>query len=119
MNTSSSHTTPNLTDIFAYVDAHRQEFLDRLIDYVRRPGTNGLCRAGLVGPRLGLCAFPHPSPHHCPPGWSSSCQCRRPPPPTTPPPPHRPARTPNHPPPPPADRAKPPQQKPPTTYLYL
>src|SRR5438874_4048564 len=37
MNTSSSHTTPNLTDIFAYVDTHRQEFLDRLIDYVRRP----------------------------------------------------------------------------------
>ena len=37
MNTSSSHTIPDLTDIFAYVDAHRQEFLDRLIDYVRRP----------------------------------------------------------------------------------
>src|SRR5436305_4437598 len=37
MNASSSHTTPNLTDIFAYVDAHRQEFLDRLIDYVRHP----------------------------------------------------------------------------------
>src|SRR5438105_15665691 len=37
MNTSSSHTIPDLTDIFAYVDTHRQEFLDRLIDYVRRP----------------------------------------------------------------------------------
>src|SRR5579875_369897 len=27
----------DLSDIFAYVDQHRQEFLDRLIDYVRRP----------------------------------------------------------------------------------
>jgi acetylornithine deacetylase/succinyl-diaminopimelate desuccinylase-like protein len=30
-------TAPDLADVFAYVDAHRQEFLDRLIDYVRRP----------------------------------------------------------------------------------
>jgi acetylornithine deacetylase/succinyl-diaminopimelate desuccinylase-like protein len=27
----------DLTDIFAYVDDHRQEFLDRLFDYLRRP----------------------------------------------------------------------------------
>jgi acetylornithine deacetylase/succinyl-diaminopimelate desuccinylase-like protein len=26
-----------LDDVFAYVDSHRQEFIDRLIDYVRRP----------------------------------------------------------------------------------
>ena len=38
MSTSSSHhTTPDLSQAFAYVDAHRQQFLDRLIDYVRRP----------------------------------------------------------------------------------
>ena len=37
MNAASSHPSPDLTDVFAYVDAHRQEFLDRLIDYVRRP----------------------------------------------------------------------------------
>ena len=29
--------TPNLNDIFAYVDEHAQAFLTRLIDYVRRP----------------------------------------------------------------------------------
>ena len=29
--------TPNLNDIFAYVDEHAQAFLARLIDYVRRP----------------------------------------------------------------------------------
>ncbi len=28
---------PDLADIFAHVDAHRQEFLDRLFDYLRRP----------------------------------------------------------------------------------
>ena len=33
----SSPATPDLSDVFAYVDAHRQDFLDRLIDYVRRP----------------------------------------------------------------------------------
>src|SRR5690348_3334098 len=31
------HTTPDLSQAFAYVDAHRQQFLERLIDYVRRP----------------------------------------------------------------------------------
>lgn len=30
-------TTPDLSDVFTYIDAHRQEFLERLIDYVRRP----------------------------------------------------------------------------------
>lgn len=30
-------TTPDLSDVFAYIDAHRQQFLERLIDYVRRP----------------------------------------------------------------------------------
>ena len=31
-------TTPlNLTDIFAYIDAHRQEYLDRLFAYLRQP----------------------------------------------------------------------------------
>ena len=29
--------TPDLSDVFAYIEAHRQEFLERLIDYVRRP----------------------------------------------------------------------------------
>jgi len=29
--------TPNLDDVFAYVDEHAQAFLARLIDYVRRP----------------------------------------------------------------------------------
>jgi len=33
----SSHPTLDLSDVFAYVDAHRQAFLERLIDYVRRP----------------------------------------------------------------------------------
>jgi len=33
----SSHAPPDLADVFAYVDAHRQAFIDRLIDYVRRP----------------------------------------------------------------------------------
>jgi len=33
----SSQTRPDLTDVFAYVDARRQEFIGRLIDYVRRP----------------------------------------------------------------------------------
>jgi acetylornithine deacetylase/succinyl-diaminopimelate desuccinylase-like protein len=30
-------STPDLSDVFAYVDAHRQDFLDRLFDYVSRP----------------------------------------------------------------------------------
>jgi acetylornithine deacetylase/succinyl-diaminopimelate desuccinylase-like protein len=29
--------TPNLSDIFAYIDVHSQTFLARLIDYLRRP----------------------------------------------------------------------------------
>jgi acetylornithine deacetylase/succinyl-diaminopimelate desuccinylase-like protein len=29
--------TPDLRDVFAYVDAHRQAFLDRLVEYVRMP----------------------------------------------------------------------------------
>jgi acetylornithine deacetylase/succinyl-diaminopimelate desuccinylase-like protein len=33
----SPHTPPDLDDVFAYVDRHRQAFIDRLIDYVRRP----------------------------------------------------------------------------------
>jgi acetylornithine deacetylase/succinyl-diaminopimelate desuccinylase-like protein len=33
----SSHAPSDLADVFAYVDAHRQAFIDRLIDYVRRP----------------------------------------------------------------------------------
>ncbi|MGH2498436.1 MAG: M20/M25/M40 family metallo-hydrolase [Ktedonobacteraceae bacterium] len=37
MSLSSFHHTPHLSDVFAYVDAHRQTFLERLIDYVRRP----------------------------------------------------------------------------------
>ena len=38
MSTSPSHsTTPDLSAVFAYIDAHRQPFLDRLIDYVRHP----------------------------------------------------------------------------------
>lgn len=28
---------PNLSDVFAYIDDHRQEYIDRLIDYVRQP----------------------------------------------------------------------------------
>ncbi len=37
MMTSPSPEDLDLSDIFAFVDQHRQEFLDRLIDYVRRP----------------------------------------------------------------------------------
>ena len=38
MSTSSSrHTAPDLSHISAHIDSHRQQFLDRLIDYVRRP----------------------------------------------------------------------------------
>jgi acetylornithine deacetylase/succinyl-diaminopimelate desuccinylase-like protein len=29
--------SPDLTDIFSYIDSHRQPFLDRLFDYLRRP----------------------------------------------------------------------------------
>ncbi|MDP9371219.1 MAG: M20/M25/M40 family metallo-hydrolase [Chloroflexota bacterium] len=37
MTPSLSGRQPDLSDVFAYVDDHRDEFLDRLIDYVRRP----------------------------------------------------------------------------------
>ncbi len=37
MPTSPSPGALDLTDVFAYVDGRRQEFLDRLIDYLRRP----------------------------------------------------------------------------------
>jgi acetylornithine deacetylase/succinyl-diaminopimelate desuccinylase-like protein len=33
----NSPSTPNLDDIFAYIDEHEQAFLGRLIDYLRRP----------------------------------------------------------------------------------
>jgi acetylornithine deacetylase/succinyl-diaminopimelate desuccinylase-like protein len=33
---------PHLTDLFAYVDANRQAYIDRLIDYVRRPSISAL-----------------------------------------------------------------------------
>lgn len=32
-----TYPTPDLSDVFAYIDARRQEYIDRLIDYVRRP----------------------------------------------------------------------------------
>ena len=35
---SNSHSVPPaLADIFAYVDAHRAEYLERLLEYVRQP----------------------------------------------------------------------------------
>lgn len=37
MEIPSHQNAPNLTNVFAYVDSHRQPFLDRLIDYLRRP----------------------------------------------------------------------------------
>lgn len=38
MSELPSHSViPDLSHIFAYIDSHRQQFLDRLIDYVRRP----------------------------------------------------------------------------------
>lgn len=37
MSISSFHPRPNLNDVFAYVDAHHQAYLERLIEYVRRP----------------------------------------------------------------------------------
>jgi acetylornithine deacetylase/succinyl-diaminopimelate desuccinylase-like protein len=37
MSTSPTHNALDLEDVFAYVNEHRQEFLERLIDYVRRP----------------------------------------------------------------------------------
>jgi acetylornithine deacetylase/succinyl-diaminopimelate desuccinylase-like protein len=37
MNSSTGNSPSALADAFAHVDEHRQEFIDRLIDYVRRP----------------------------------------------------------------------------------
>jgi acetylornithine deacetylase/succinyl-diaminopimelate desuccinylase-like protein len=34
---SEQPIVPGLTDVFAYIEANRQPFIDRLIDYVRRP----------------------------------------------------------------------------------
>jgi acetylornithine deacetylase/succinyl-diaminopimelate desuccinylase-like protein len=37
MSTSPPYNALDLENVFAYVDEHRQEFIERLIDYVRRP----------------------------------------------------------------------------------
>lgn len=37
MATVRTGKEPDLQDIFAYVDAHREQFLERLFDYLRRP----------------------------------------------------------------------------------
>ena len=37
MTSEAVHASPDLADVFAYIDDHRQPFIDRLIDYVRRP----------------------------------------------------------------------------------
>src|SRR5215472_4824371 len=37
MSTSPTYDALDLEDVFAYVNEHREEFLERLIDYVRRP----------------------------------------------------------------------------------
>lgn len=37
MPTTPPAATPDLSAVFAYVDDHRQQFLDRLMDYLRRP----------------------------------------------------------------------------------
>ncbi len=34
---TSAYPDRDLADVFAYIDAHRQEFIDRLVDYVRHP----------------------------------------------------------------------------------
>jgi acetylornithine deacetylase/succinyl-diaminopimelate desuccinylase-like protein len=34
---STQNFLPDLTDVFAYIEANRQPFIERLIDYVRRP----------------------------------------------------------------------------------
>src|SRR5215831_7872947 len=57
-------SAPDLSDVFAYVDDHRQDFLDRLFDYVRRPSisAHGLGNAEVadyiagVLTRIGLAA---------------------------------------------------------------
>jgi acetylornithine deacetylase/succinyl-diaminopimelate desuccinylase-like protein len=64
MTASSSPGGPELAEVFAYVDAHRQAFLERLIDYLRRPSISAHGQgigevaeyiAGAMG-RLGLAA---------------------------------------------------------------
>lgn len=37
MTHASSQLSLDLTDIFAYIEQHRQEFIDRLLDYLRKP----------------------------------------------------------------------------------
>ena len=37
MPTTPPAAAPDLSAVFAYIDAHRQQFLDRLMDYLRRP----------------------------------------------------------------------------------
>src|SRR6185312_11958642 len=37
MSGSTGDTSAPMADVFGYVDDHRQEYIDRLIDYVRRP----------------------------------------------------------------------------------
>ncbi len=37
MSSPAQSTDMDLADVFAYVEAHHQEFLDRLLAYVRMP----------------------------------------------------------------------------------
>ncbi|HEX3722608.1 MAG TPA: M20/M25/M40 family metallo-hydrolase [Nitrolancea sp.] len=37
MNSNLDRASSDLSDVFDHIDAHRQAFIDRLIDYVRRP----------------------------------------------------------------------------------
>jgi acetylornithine deacetylase/succinyl-diaminopimelate desuccinylase-like protein len=48
---SSTHSSVELADVFAYINAHRQEYLERLIDYLRRPSisAHGLGIAEVAG----------------------------------------------------------------------
>ena len=34
---SQKHTPPNLSDVFTYIDQHKQTFLNRLMEYLRQP----------------------------------------------------------------------------------
>lgn len=61
-NDAETTPTPDLSAVFTYIDAHRQAFLDRLIDYLRRPSISaygeGIAEvaeyiAGVMG-KLGL-----------------------------------------------------------------
>src|SRR5262249_34237900 len=51
MQLASAYPTPDLADVYAYVDARRQQFIDRLLDYVRRPSisAHGLGMAEVAG----------------------------------------------------------------------